>query len=612
MYTKGIHYTGYLKLKNMYESEVYLKYVKSEIPDEILSCFLETYSNLSKTSVLHWSEHCTECAMPQCFTTCNLYEPRIDGKCKRFLNGIELITHHEQTDCPQILKIQFKQWGVLATQGNNELYEKIEIKEKEKKDLRIAKLIHLSKPSFVKKKLSQKRYSVKKNRIIQEQNKGTHEPDAFLLEVYNPSNESIFIGLTIRNQDEKFRIVPFQYRIELKPGYNKEIISFDEIIKRVKVDLSYRIDITPENLSSDIPLYFGVMEFVQFKVSNTDDKKSKKIKCVIWDLDNTMWDGILIEDGIENLKLKAGIKEILWEIEQRGIINSIASKNNEEIAIKALEHFGIKDFFLFPKISWLPKSKSIREITLDLNVNVNTMLFVDDSVFERNEVQAVFPQVKTLDALEYQSILDLPELDVPVTEESKKRKHFYQNEVRRKQQSVGYEGDYFDFLRSCNIKLEILPFSEEHIERVYELTQRTNQMNFSGNHYEKDDILQVANNFNLSCYVLKCKDDFGEYGIIGFGIIDQTENRLIDLMFSCRIQSKRVEHAFLTYILENHLSKGDFYVTYKHTEKNKFSAQVFNDFGFETIKKEGQKLELRFTKNNEIPDDKIIEIVSNL
>jgi FkbH-like protein len=260
----------------------------------------------------------------------------------------------------------------------------------------------------------------------------------------------------------------------------------------------------------------------------------------------------------------------------------------------------------------LPKSKSVREIALDLNVNVNSMLFVDDSVFERNEVQAVLPQVKILDALEYQNILDLPELDVPVTEESKKRKYFYQNEVERKQQSVGYEGDYFDFLRSCNIKLEIISFSEEHIERVYELTQRTNQMNFSGNRYEKDDILQIAKNQNLSCYVLKCKDNFGEYGIIGFGIIDQTENRLIDLMFSCRIQSKRVEHAFLTFVLEKYLKIGDFYVTYQHTEKNKFSAQVFNDFGFETIKKEGQKLELRLTKDLEIPDDKIIEIVLNL
>jgi len=596
----------------MYESEIYLKYAKAGISDKVLSYFSETYSSLIKMSALHWSEHCTECAMPQCFTTCNLYMPRIDGKCKRFLNGVELVKHHNQADSPQILKVQFKQWGVLATQGNNELFEKKEIREREKKDLRIAKLIHLSKPGFVKKKLSQKRYSVKKNRIIQEQNKGAHEPDAFLVEVYNSSKESIFLGLTIRNEGEKFRKTPFQYRIELKPEYNKEIIPFDEIIKRVKVDLTYRIDITPENISCDTPLYFGVVEFVQFKASNTTSEKSKKIKCVIWDLDNTMWDGILVEDGVENLKLKAGLKEILLEIEQRGIVNSIASKNNEDVAIKALEHFGIKDFFLFPKISWLPKSKSIREIALDLNVNVNSMLFIDDSVFERNEVQVVLPQVKIVDALEYQNILDLPELDVPVTEESKKRKYFYQHEVKRKQQSIGYEGDYFDFLRSCNIQLEVLPFSEEHNVRVYELTQRTNQMNFSGNLYEKDDIMKIANNKKLSCYVLKCKDNFGEYGIIGFGIIDQTENRLIDLMFSCRIQSKRVEHAFLTHILENHLSIGDFYVTYKHTEKNKFSAQVFNDFGFETIKKDGQYLELRFAKGLEIPDDKIIEIVSNI
>mgnify|MGYP001791385811 CR=1 FL=1 len=595
----------------MYESEVYLKYVKSDIPEKVMNSFSETYHSLKKTSALHWTEHCTECAMPQCFTTCNLYVPRIDGKCNRFLNGIELVKQSEQSLNLQILKIQFKQWGVLATQGNNELYKKNEISNRIKRDLKIAKLIHLSKPNFVKKKLSQKRYSIKKNQIIQEQNNGIHEPDAFLVEVYNPSNETIFLGLTIRNEDEKFRIVPFQYRIALKPGYNKEIIPFDEIIKRVKIDLKYRIDLTPENISTESPLYFGTMEFVQFKSLDTNSKKSKKIKCVIWDLDNTVWNGILVEDGIKNLTLKKGIKELLLQIEQRGIINSIASKNNEEIALKALEHFGIKDYFLFPKISWLPKSKSVREIALDLNVNVNTMLFVDDSVFERNEVQAVLPQVKVLDALEYQSILSMPEMDVPITTESKKRKSFYQNEVKRKQQSVSYEGDYFEFLKSCNIKLEILPFDTKNMERVYELTQRTNQMNFSGNRYEKDDILKITTNQNLSCYILKCKDNFGEYGIIGFGIINKSENRLIDLMFSCRIQSKRVEHAFFTYILEKYLNIGDFHVTYKHTEKNKFSAQVFNDFGFETINKEGQKLQLKFAKDREIPNDKIIEIVSN-
>jgi len=596
----------------MYESEIDLKYVDADIPDEIWNRFSETYKSIKKTSFLHWSEHCTECAIPHCFKTCDLYMPRIDGKCRRFVNGFELVNLQNQIDFPQILKIQFKKWGVLATQGNNELFEKKEIKERESKDLKIAKLIHLSKPSYVKKKLSQKRYSLKKQQVIKEQNQGIIEPDAFLIEIYNPSNESIFLGLTIRNEGEKYGKMPFQFRIKLNPGYNKEIIPFNEIIKRVKVDLKYRIDIIPENINSDIPLYFGVLEFVQFTAPIIDNKKSKKVKCVIWDLDNTMWEGILIEDGIEKLKLKEGIKEILTKIEQRGIINSIASKNNEEIGLKALEHFGIQDFFLFPKISWLPKSKSVREIALDLNVNVNTMLFIDDSVFERNEVQAILPQVKILDALEYKNILQLPELDVPVTEESKKRKNFYKNEVNRKKQSVSYEGDYFDFLRSCNIKLEILNIAEEHMERIYELTQRTNQMNFSGNRYEKQDIFNIAKDQNKICYVLKCQDNFGEYGIIGFGIFNKLENRLIDLMFSCRIQSKRVEHAFITHLISNHIDDGDVLVTYKPTEKNKFSAQVFNDFQFETVKKEGELLDLSFAKGRQLPNDNIIEVISNI
>ena len=155
--------------------------------------------------------------------------------------------------------------------------------------------------------------------------------------------------------------------------------------------------------------------------------------------------------------------------------------------------------------------------------------------------------------------------------------------------------------------MEILRLSKEHFSRVYELTQRTNQMNFSGNKYEEDNIEKIHQNSDLDAYVLKCEDKFGEYGIIGFGIIKKSENRLIDLMFSCRVQSKRVEHAFLTYCLKKYLSK-DFYVTYKHTEKNKFSAQVFYDFKFEVIKKENQIHELKFDESRIIPDDKIITI----
>ncbi|MEW4925079.1 HAD-IIIC family phosphatase [Algibacter sp. 2305UL17-15] len=594
----------------MYETEVYIKTVQENLPQQVFNEFLNTYQEVKSMSMLHWTEHCTECAMPTCFTTCDLYAPRIDGKCQRFVEGIERVVQKNQKDKGyQILKIRFKKWGVLATQGNNELYDFKEIENRTHKDFKISELIHLAPSQFIRKKLIQKRYSQKKNRIIDEQNKKAKIPDVFLMEIYNPSQSVIPLGLVIRNDDAKYSKMPFQYRFELKPGYNKETIPFDEIAKRIKTELPYRINLIPEKLDSDIPLYFGITEFVQLKDYKPKVEKSKKVKCVVWDLDHTIWDGILVEDGLENLKLKDGIKSILSQLEQKGIVNSIASKNNYDSAIEALKHFGIDDFFVYPKISWLPKSKSLKEIALDLNVNVNTFLFVDDSEFERKEIQSILPQVRLMDAIHYKTLLDLEEFQVPVTQDSTNRKSFYANEEKRKKVSDNYEGDYLEFLRTCNIELEIESLKKEHFERVYELTQRTNQMNFSGNRYTKADIQSIYQNETLSSYVLRCSDKFGDYGIIGFGIIEKSKNELIDLMFSCRIQSKRIEHAFITYVLERYLKFGDFFVTYNHTERNKFSAQVFNDFNFEIIKQEGALRVLKFEQGRKIPNDKLITIL---
>jgi predicted enzyme involved in methoxymalonyl-ACP biosynthesis len=108
--------------------------------------------------------------------------------------------------------------------------------------------------------------------------------------------------------------------------------------------------------------------------------------------------------------------------------------------------------------------------------------------------------------------------------------------------------------------------------------------------------------------VLRCSDKYGEYGIIGLAIINKAENRLIDLMFSCRIQSKRIEHAFMTFCLQKYLKDSDFFVTYKRTEKNKFSAQVFQDFGFELEKQEGALHHLIFPLGKTFIDDQIVKI----
>lgn len=595
----------------MYESEIYFKKANEELPSDILKEFVQTDASITHKSILHWSEHCTECAMPKCYKTCNLYEARIDGKCKRFTKGIERI---QITPRKYLFKIAFKKWGALATQANCIIYKKEKAERKESFDLLLSSFFYYGKflipKSKVRELFLQIRYAMKKRHLITHQiKKGMEFPDGFILEIFNPQNKKISIELNMRNDDKNLGKLPFQHKIEVKSGYNKEFIPFKEIRKYIKIDSPFRINLIPMNNADDDFLYFGELNFVKLKNENEKIKRADKVKCVVWDLDNTIWDGILIEDGLGNLKLKDGIKEILQTIEDRGIINSIATKNNEKEAIEALNHFGLKDYFLYPQISWEPKSFGLQNIAEELNINLNSFLFVDDSEFERNEVTSVFPQVRTIDASNYRGIIDMKELDVPITEESKKRKQFYISEIHRKVKLKNFDGKYFDFLRECRIKLEISKLKAENIKRVYELTQRTNQMNFSGNRYQKKDVEAMLNNKDLDAYVMNCTDKYGEYGIVGFGVIKKSENRLVDLMFSCRIQSKRVEHAFITFCLKKYLPKGNFNVTYKQTEKNKFSARVFNDFGFETIKEDGALRILKFPQGKKILDDNIVETI---
>tara|TARA_R110000796_G_scaffold252596_1_gene388359 strand:- start:2725 stop:4506 length:1782 start_codon:yes stop_codon:yes gene_type:complete len=592
----------------MYESEIYSKSLNQDLSSEVLDDFVKTLSSIDKRSVLHWTEHCTECAMPSCFKTCQLYSPRVDGKCQRFVNGIQPMGLGKKT--PQkTLKIQFKQWGVLASQGNCLLFDFSEAESYEKKDLKVATAIANTPIQSLKKKLIQKRYSVKKNKVKQNLNANNLLPDYFLIECYNPSDQSVTLTLTIRNEDPKFSKIPFQYKIEINSGYNKELIPFTEIEKRIRTKLDFRIDLTPENINETHPLYFGLLEFVQFKDHNPTQKKSSKIKCIVWDLDNTLWHGILTESGVSDLRLRSGVKNVLASLEEKGILNSIASKNKHEDAIQALEHFGLSEYFVFPKISWQPKSNSIRELIKDLNISIDTLLFVDDSKFEREEVKNIFPNIKVLDAEYIDSILGLDEVQTNATDESKNRKSFYLREAQRKQEAENFDGEYLTFLKSCEIKLTLLPLEKEFFQRVFELTQRTNQMNFSGNLYEEGHIEKIASNPNLDTYVMQCADKFGDYGIVGFAIIDKEKNQLIDLMFSCRIQSKRIEHAFINFCLNKYLPKDDFRVKYKKTERNKFSAQVFDDFAFETEKKLEDTHFLIFKSNKSIPSNDVVEVI---
>jgi len=591
----------------MYETEANSRIESAEqIPPEVIASFGALTGKIVSRTVLPWSEHCTECVWPTCYTTCDLYSPRDDGRCRRFVDGMVRI------DCPNavnryLLKIRFKQWGKLWTPGFLTLRSSTRADQIESRDYRLGAMLRSVRlPRPLKNVVIDKRYSYKKRLAIRG-NVNDSLPTSFLLECFNPTERAVGLSLTIRSAQKKQQI-PYQKLVTLKPGFQLERIPFEEIAGTIDFTTPFNIELIPNGFEKEITLFFGLMEFVQELKAPVD--KSGKIKCVVWDLDNTLWDGVVTEDGASNLKLKPEIRSVIEELDHRGILQSIASKNNYEEAIGVLKQFDLDEFFLYPQVSWAPKGEALKTIARRLNIGVDSVLFVDDQEFEREQVESSCPGMRTLDARKYREIVEMKECQVPVTAESRNRRKMYQVDKERQETQAGFKDDYKAFLKHCNIRLSISPMSEENLERVHELTQRTNQMNFSGTRYDRAALTSIMQSPHLDTYVLACEDRFGSYGIVGFGIVDHREPRLTDLMFSCRIQAKRVEHAFLISIVEKYgaLNGGDFHANYRRTERNAPSGEVFKDIGMiETSMSDGVT-SLVFPGDHVLPDDGIISV----
>jgi FkbH-like protein len=593
----------------MYETEANHKIESSsQITSEVVSALAELKGKILARTVLPWSEHCTECVWPTCYSTCDLYSPREDGRCRRFADGMVRV------DCPAafnsyLLKIRFKRWGKLWSPGSVRLESSEQAERRERRDYSIGTVLYqLPVPSSIKRTVTGKRYGFKK-RIASRPAKGQDQATSFLLECYNPQSYNIRLSLTIRAVDEEVRI-PFQKLVDVTPGFHRIRVPMNEIRRVFDVRVPFTIDLVPNDVEDGTTLYFGLMEFVQ--EAEQAGEKTKKIKCVVWDLDNTLWDGVLVEDGPEKLKLRPEIAQTIRTLDDRGILHSIASKNNLDEAMKVLRRFQIDEYFLCPQISWQPKSESVRTIAQQLNIGIDSLLFVDDSQFELEQVRTACPGVRVLDAQQYRALPEMKECQVPVTDESRERRKMYQVEAKRQDMAAEFKNDYFAFLRDCQIQLWIRPMTEENVERVHELTQRTNQMNFSGNRYDRDVLKTILASSHLDTYVLSCEDRFGSYGVVGFSIVDRREPRMTDLMFSCRVQSKRVEHAFLGYIMRTYITElgKDFWANYRKTSRNAPSGKVFADLGMEDTSTVEGVTSLVFPKDREVPEDGVIRIVA--
>lgn len=591
----------------MYETEANCRIEPCHgIPPDVMEEWGELKGKVLARTVLPWSEHCTECVWPTCYSTCDLYSPREDGRCRRFANGMTRVECPRAMNC-YVLKIEFKRWGKLWTPGSVRLHAVAEAERIERWDYRIGTMLYnLPVPSAIKSIATGKRYSYKKRSAVR-LGGGDALPTSFLFECYNPGPLGVRLSLTLRSANEGITI-PFQKLVELAPGFHRVRVPMDEIASVLDVRQPFNVELIPNDVDTSITLYFGLMEFVLEKGITTGE--AKPFKCIIWDLDNTIWNGVLVEGGPEKLTLKPGIVNVIRTLDERGILQSVASKNDHDEALQALKRFGLDEFFLCPQISWRPKSEGIEAVARQLNIGMDSLLFVDDQRFELEQVRTAYPEVRVLESNQYQMLPAMKECQVPVTSESRRRRAMYQVEAARREVEKGFGSDYRAFLRDCQIELLIEPLTLENLDRVHELTQRTNQMNFSGKRYKRqtlEDLLAVP---HIDTYVLSCEDRFGSYGIVGFSIVDIREPRMTDLMFSCRIQSKRIEHAFLGYIIGKCIRETDkdFFANYHKTPRNEPSGRVFVDLGMEEVEESNGVKSLVFKRSKVIPDDGVVRI----
>ncbi|WNF00994.1 HAD-IIIC family phosphatase [Streptomyces luomodiensis] len=306
------------------------------------------------------------------------------------------------------------------------------------------------------------------------------------------------------------------------------------------------------------------------------------VKCLVWDLDNTLWRGTVLED--DEVVLTDEIREVITTLDDRGILQAVASKNDHDLAWERLERLGVAEYFVLPRIGWGPKSQSVREIATELNFALNTIAFIDDQPAERAEVAFHLPEVRCYPAEQAATLLSLPEFSPPVsTVDSRRRRLMYQAGFARDQAREAYSGPDEDFLRSLDLSMTIAPAGEEELSRVEELTLRTSQMNATGVHYSDADLRALLTDPAHEVLVVTMGDRFGPHGAVGIILLEKKPStwHLKLLATSCRVVSFGAGATILNWLTDQGARAGAHLVAdFRRTDRNRMMEIAYRFAGF--------------------------------
>jgi len=338
----------------------------------------------------------------------------------------------------------------------------------------------------------------------------------------------------------------------------------------------------------------------------------RKIKCVVWDLDNTLWIGTLLEN--EQVRLNESAAAVVKVLDSRGILNSIASKNDHDRAMNQLKRFGLAEYFLYPQIGWNPKSASIKRIAQEINIGSDTLALVDDQPFELEEVRFALPEVLCIDVKSLGLIPNLPEMNpVFVTEDSGLRRKLYLYDQQRRRAEKSFQGTSEEFLATLRMRLRISLAVEDDLRRAEELTARTHQLNSTGYTYTYDELKRFSESKGHLLLIAELNDTFGEYGTIGLALAETSSNlwTIKLLLMSCRVVSRGIGTIMLSHIMQEANRRGvKLRAEFVHNGRNRMMYVTYKFAGFRTISENGsaQLLETDLQHIQEFPN--YIEVIT--
>lgn len=325
-----------------------------------------------------------------------------------------------------------------------------------------------------------------------------------------------------------------------------------------------------------------------------------KVKCVVWDLDNTLWDGTLAES--DAVTLKKNIADIVMELDRRGILQSISSKNEYAIAIEKLRDFNLEQYFLYNQINWNSKADSIEKIATSFNFSLDTFAFIDDQKFERDDVAFHHPEVLCIDAAYVNNILSMSQfMPTYVTEDSKNRRLLYMNDISRNKKEVEFKGPKEDFLKTLQMKFTITKANEEDLKRVEELTLRTHQLNSTGTIYSFEELTDIIHSEQYMVLVAQLEDVYGTYGKIGLCVLELKEEIYIRLLLmSCRVISKGVGNVLMNYVQKvAKKQKKRILADFISTDRNRIMYITYKFNGFKEISNDANHIVLEADLDSE-------------